>query len=256
MKPRIDDLIESKVFRETLDKPSEQEVAGLESLIESAGKCLSPVLFHMDELGAPIIIDGYTRLDIYRRRPEIFDEPPRTEEVIELSGESENVVVDWIRRHQAFRRNDEKLIKTFRIGKRAQEIGATAVAEEENISRSQAHHAQKLAEAVDACEELDPGLKEEILASGVSAEAVKEAAETGNTEQLRERMQNGTSRNRTKGTQGHFQKVHKIIGQLSRAVNDLENETTPNQWSEELKDRINHISDVVQEWEDTELLSA
>ena len=250
----IESLVESKVFREALAPPTESEVAGLESLIESSRQCLMPILYHMDELGTPIVVDGYTRLDIYRRRPDIFDDPPKMTEVIELSGESEEVVVDWIRRHQAFRRNNEKLIQAYQIGKQAEAKGAAAVADEQNMSSSKVRHAKALSDAVDACDELEEGLKDEILESDIPAQVVKEAAATGDTTRLKETLQNGPTRSRPQGMSGRFQKVHKLIGQLSRAVGDIENETTPNKWSEELKDNINHISDVVQEWENAELL--
>lgn len=249
---KIDDLIEVAAYKNALERPSDAEYEGLKTIIEESGQCLMPILYHFDALGAPQVVDGYTRLEIYRERPDIFEEPPRCIEVMCLSGESEEAVVDWIKRHQAFRRNNEKLILQYSLGKAAVEHGRPQTAATHNTSLDKIRHAEELAKAVDTVDELEPGLKDKILESDVPANVVREAASTGDTTRLQSVLSGGPKRQSTQGTLGHFKKIRSLLGKTARALNDLENETTENSWSENIQKLINSIGAELDQWEESE----
>lgn len=250
-KVTIESLVESDVFRNAIPRSTDAELAGLERLIEESGQCLMPVLYQMDNAGVCHVVDGYSRLDIYKRRPEIFQEPPRVVEIQCLCGASDEAVIQWIIQHQAFRRNNESLIKRYFIGKmegKSEEIGQS-----HDMTGMQVRHARLLADAVDRLEESEPGIRDEILESDISANAVLTAAKTGNTEPVRQAIASGRGRV-APNPLGHFKAAKELLGKLARGIGKIENETTSNEWSEKCKDLMNALGHTLDEWESSEAI--
>lgn len=250
-KVTIESLVESDTFRNAIPRSTDAELAGLEKLIEESEQCLMPILYQIDDIGVCRIVDGYSRYDIYKRRPEIFQEPPRVVEIQCLSGASDEDVIQWIIQHQAFRRNNESLIKRYAIGK--MEGTSEEIGQSHDMTAMQVRHARILADAVDQLEEREPGIKEEILDSDISSHAVIQAAKSGDTEPVRSAISSGRSRV-APNPLGQFKAVKEMLNKVSRGIGKITNETTPNEWSDKCKELINELNHTLDEWESSEAM--
>lgn len=253
--PMLCDLKIVDEYRDALPKPTEAERKGLESMISEAGGCILPILYHMDPDGDLCIVDGYTRLDIFTKNPRMFEEEPPLKEVIELSGASEEEVIEWIRRHQVFRRNNESLMSLYQLGVASEGKSIAQSAEDYNSTKGKVRSAKSLRESVDKLDEQEPGLREQILESEVPASAVKQAAESGDVEPLKEMISAGNKRSPRKELHpgARFHKMSSSLKQIAREAGAIENETTPNQWSEEVKRLVNQLGKAIEQWAEAEL---
>lgn len=256
--PMLCDLKIVDEYKEALPKPSEAERTGLESMIQEAGGCILPILYHMDSDGDLCIVDGYTRLEIFSQSPDIFEEEPPTKEVIELSGATEEEVIDWIHRHQVFRRNNESLLQKYQLGMASEGKTNREAAEVHNTTDQKVRGAKKLKESVDKLDEQEPGLKEQILDSGASARAINDAAKTGDTEQLKDMIGSGRKRASSDAFKpgARFHKMSAALRTIGREAGAIENETTPNQWSDKVRELVNELGTTIEQWAEAELYAA
>lgn len=179
---RIQDrLVINERYRSTLSPLPSPVFDELESSIKSEGRILQAVLYHLSATGQEVVVDGHHRYMIWQKNASTI-EPMKTEEVMELSGASEQEVITWIRRHQRARRNDPTLAEHYETGKevlgaRSNGVTSAEYAAENELTESQARHAAGLASSIDEADEISPGFRDQILGDEkLSVTAAKKAA--------------------------------------------------------------------------------
>ena len=230
-------------YKATLAPLGRNELEQLRDNILSEEGFLSPILFHLSESGDEVIVDGHHRYQIWLDDGEMHTlECPPTREVVELSGASEEEVVQWIRKHQAGRRNDPTLAEQYELGKEvveAREKGITSaefVAENE-LTPSQARHAAQLAEKIDEAEEASPGFKDQILGDeSMSVAAAKKAAEVAIKPDAEPLMA--------------FEALQKSLKSLSRSTQLVIDAFPDVGDSSDFQGKINVLFATLKEWED------
>ena len=128
----------------------EAEMAGLiTAVLDTDGAFLDPIKYHQDSDGSLWVVDGHHRYSIWQAGYSQDVEPPRIQEVIALSGATVEEVVEWIRTHQANRRNDTNEFR-YQLGKEKMETGKTSpeLAEEYGVSPSVVRHSEAFAKSV------------------------------------------------------------------------------------------------------------
>lgn len=236
---------------------SATERQALKDEIATDGKILDPLLWYRSSHGECVMVDGHHRDMICDELQEANADFPEPEllEVESLRGAVTEDVVEWVRRHQASRRNDESLQKVYQVGKAYLQGSAssTELATEFGMTSSQVRHAGTVAAKVDEAEEFEPGSKDAILASNLTPNAIRTAPTPSS---IVESAKSGASRIRESHASPaeSFKPITTAIGALSRAVNKKVNETTSNSWSDKIAELINEISGQVGEWTASEVL--
>lgn len=241
--PKLADRITiNPKYRDALSPLTESESSQLEMNILQEGGFLSPILYHLDEGGEEVLVDGHHRYAIWKEHEgDINVEHPSFKDVSELSGASEDAIVEWIRDHQKGRRNDPTLREQYEMGKEVldvREAGSTIkeYAEANDVTPSQAGHAAKLAEAIDEGEEESPGFRDQILGDETaSASGAIQAVKDLNATEPSPLMV--------------FESVQGLIGKLSRAIGKAK-QAFPDLPDCGTIEAVNSLSSNVKQWED------
>lgn len=239
MKP-LDDIAVLPELQDALRKLSTRQRDGLKESIVTEKKFLNPILWAMLNDGTCCVVDGHNRLEIYDEliRGLVDVSEPETQEVEELHGCTLDEAIEWVKKHQVNRRNDENLVKLmYEIGTEWNESDKTSaeVGEEYGLTESQVRHAGKLAEVLVEAEEIAPGTTEKILEDKTVSQA---SIRNSSPQEVAERATHGAP---VKGLLSHFEPLTRSLANLrkqaevaSRAIKSAENETTPCAFSEKL----------------------
>ena len=241
--PKLSERIEiNPLYRDTLNPLTDEESRQLEMNILQEGGFLSPILYHLSEEGGEVLVDGHHRYAIWKEHEgdvDIF--PPTMSEVTELSGASEESVIDWIREHQRGRRNDPTLREQYEMGQEVLEVkenGGTIkdYAEENEVTASQAGHAAALAKAVDEGENTEPGFRDQVLGDETASAAgtIQKVKDLNATEPSPLMV---------------FEAVQSLISKLSRAVMKAK-QAFPDTHVWDVPETINSLTEDVRSWED------
>lgn len=237
----LDDIALLPELQDALRKLSTRQRDGLKESIVTEKKFLNPVLWAMLGDGTCCVVDGHNRIEIWDElRSEDIGEisEPETQEVEELRGCTLDQAIQWVKKHQVNRRNDENLVKLmYEIGTEWNESDKTSaeVGEEYGLTESQVRHAGKLAEVLVEAEEIAPGTTEKILEDKTVSQA---SIRNSSPQEVAERATHGAP---VKGPLSHFEPLTRSLANLrkqaevaSRAIKSAENETTPCAFSEKL----------------------
>lgn len=225
------------------------ERAALKAEIEQDGSIHDPILWAHLYGGVEAVVDGHTRLSIYEEllneQPDAYLEEPKLVEVESLRDCSVDEAVEWIKRHQSARRNIDSVASLYGVGKEFLETEATSteLAEKYGLTPSQVRHAGALAENVDQADALEPGTKEAVLESDMSKSFLRDAE----PEDIVASARPGAAK--PKGPLDSFKPLTKAVAKAiaemkvaSRAVNALQNEQTPNEYSEQCVEYIRSLN--------------
>lgn len=254
----VDDLVIMTEFQDALKPLSAAQRDQLEASIREEKKFLNPVLWAKLADGSCCVVDGHNRIDIWDTL--VADDlnevqPPETQEVECLRGASDEQVIEWIKMHQAARRNDEQLVRAvFEIGKEWLESDKTSaeVAAEHGMTESQVRHAGKTAEVLQKAEELSPGTLEKVFEDeGITPGAIRKST----PEEVVKRAHVGAPAE--PGPLSHFEPLSKAIAAIraqaekaSRGLQAAENQTTPCSWSEKITQLIREVHASVDDMEE------
>lgn len=164
-----DRILTNSKYEATLSPLPPAAFSQLEQNILNEGSFLSPLLFHLSEAGEEVLVDGHHRLQVWDKHCENpLLEAPSYKDVAELSGATEDTVVQWIRDHQKGRRNDPTLAEQYEVGKdflNERESGTSSFeyAADNDMTPSQVRHTASLATKIDEADEASPGFKDQIL---------------------------------------------------------------------------------------------
>jgi len=241
--PKLADrMMINPVYRDTLSPLTEKESSQLEMNILQEGGFLSPILYHLSEGGEEVIVDGHHRYAIWQEHEGNVDvEAPSFKDVSELSGSTEEEVVEWIRNHQKGRRNNPTLSEQYEMGQEvldAREMGGTIkdYAEANDVTPSQAGHAAKLAETIDEGEDESPGFRDQILGD-------EEATASGAIQAVKDLNATEPSPLMV------FESVQGLLGKLSRAVMKAK-QAFPGVQDLDVPGAISAIGEDIKRWED------
>lgn len=245
---KIDDLVIVDELHKAIRCHTPAEREALKAEIKSDASIHDPVLWARLYGGVEAVVDGHTRLairDELLEEEDLFIDEPRTAEVESLRDCSVEEAVEWIRRHQSARRNLETLADIYGIGKEFLETDATSteLAEKYNVSPSQVRHAGTLAENVDEAEALAPGTKDAVLESDLSKSFLRDAEPADIVASAR------PGAPKPKGPLDGFKPLTKAVAKAkaemkvaSRAVNELQNEQTPTEYSEQCVEYLRSLN--------------
>ncbi len=220
------------------------EYAALKAEIISSGIIHDPILWARLSGGIEVLIDGHTRLEILEalRKDSVLIDEPRTVEIEALRDGTVEDAVQWIRTHQASRRNDESLARTYLIGQDflKSEATSTEIAEKHGVTPSQVRHAGTVAAKIDAADKLSPGTKAAILQSDVPKSVIRDSEP--------EEIVNAVSSGRRPKPPGQLDNFRPLLSSAtkaaaelkaaSRACNELINNQTPSDWSNECEEKL------------------
>jgi len=176
---------------------TDEEFAQLEENILSDGEIISPIITWNG-----FIVDGHNRYRILQKHPEI---PYKT---FEMEFPDRYAVLAWICHNQLGRRNLTEEQKKYLIGKQynsekksdfkgnqytspdesacppkgdKQKRTWEKVAEENHVGKKYVYNAGRYADGVDAADEIEPGIRQDIL-SGKIAPTAKDVSEVADAE--------------------------------------------------------------------------
>lgn len=236
---------------------SDRELRGLKEDIVKERRFLMPLSYAQLAGGIVALVDGHSRRGIWLS-DELSDrddiDEPELQEIASLYGKSIDEAIEWVKRHQAHRRNDESLMATYLAGKEYNDgMTASAVAEKYDMTTSQVRHAAVVAKKIDAAEEEAPGAKEAILDSDLKANHVRKSASSKELVESANVGAPGKSK-QDAGPLASFQPMTMLLAKISRHLNAKVNETGENGWSVGIVKNINEINRLIGEWQSSEMM--
>jgi hypothetical protein len=254
----LDSLAVLPELQDALRPLPEKQLQGLRESIKSERKFLSPILWAKLGDGTCCVVDGHNRVDIWDDiRDDDLNEvsEPEIKEVEELRGCSLEQAIEWIKKHQANRRNDEDLVRQlYNIGSEWRDSDKTSaeIGEEYGLTDSQVRHAGKIAEVLEEAEKIEPGTIEKILDD---KEITPSAIRNSKPEDIVDRAQRGADA--PKGPLSHFEPLNRALANLrkqagvaSRAIKTAENETTECEFSEQLSQLMRELNGILDDCEE------
>lgn len=253
MKLRIDPEFESRIPPLTDD-----EFQQLEENILADGKIISPIIVWGD-----VIIDGHNRFRIAEKHPHIAFT------TCEREFADRHEVIAWICKNQLGRRNLTFQQKKYLIGKQYESEKAThgahdgfrgnqyqelvssqlgnlpnhsktceRIAAENGISKNSVLRAESFAKAVDIADEIDPGIRSEILAGRIkpTQRDVETLAKAEQEERpaLVEELRNPPDRRNRVLPERHLLSLEQIAAEMP----DADSRVTPESMLYELEDAL------------------
>ncbi len=235
----MDTLIIDPEFSGHIPPLADEELQQLEANILADGAVINPII-----IWNGIIVDGHNRYNIIQQHPEI---PYRT---FEKQFPDRLAVLAWICKNQLGRRNLTPEQKKYLIGKQysaekraesfhgnqytTQESGGyqndnhqksektyKRIARENGVGAAYIHRAERFANGIDAAEEAEPGIRQEILSGTIKPTAAEVAAvATAPPEQRQELAQNlRKARNQKSEELRQIQEISKNM-ETSRGVTE------------------------------------
>jgi len=244
---KLDDIVVREDYRAACRPLFESEMAGLiGSIVVNEEGFLDPLKYHLGVDGQPTLLDGHHRLSVWQGAHGKDVDPPRTMEVVPLSGASPEEAIEWIRTHQKNRRNDTNEFR-YQLGREKLDTGKTSadIAQEYGVTDSVVRHAAEYAEAVDKVEESVPGAREELTGE---SPPVTRTSVINDPEGAAARL----SGNAVKPDPSlMFQAINKAMGSLVRRVKSLEDATNQaTDKSKKFEQALRECFSLLEDWED------
>lgn len=241
----FEELSVSESIRDSIRRQTASEYETLKSNIIKDKSFTDPILYVVNSIGIPLIVDGYTR---YQIKKELGDSVPvpETKEVEELKGCSFDKIVEWVNKHQAGRRNDESLAAKYFIATQCEQSTVKEVAERNNITEAVVRHSISVSDKIDEMEREQPGLKDLILNSDLTANAIN----VNSPDRIVELINNSKSYKKPseKRDSDKFDGVISMLEKFSRGLNKIVNNSGSNSWHEEIVANVNSIGKTLNEW--------
>lgn len=251
----VKELEINPVFERTLRPLTDAESKNLREQVLRDG-FLSPILFHVNNRGLKVVVDGHNRYRLWAEiesADEVYElSEPQTEEVASLRGASDEVVVNWIIQHQAARRNDESLATRYAIGKEYNESGRTSieVANEHGIDDSTVRNWGRFADAIDDAEEIEPGVKDEVLKN----EPVTYSKVMENVAEPEKIVDIVTAPTPPKDWDlgAAFKKLSTLLGGAARTTGDIASHTGLGPYPEQMEKVLQQANLILDQWQASE----